>query len=133
MRISDELKRYIVDLVGATRTVAGVQLGASPRASIALMKAAQALAFFDDQEFVTPEQIMQSIQNGKIPFLPRIRGAWTFGKVKTLTITGMTAYYQMKPGDEQMDFVTPILQFSANMNNGKTNWPISFQTGIFKP
>jgi hypothetical protein len=83
--------------------------------------------------FVTPEQIMQSIQNGKIPFLPRIRGAWTFGKVKTLTITGMTAYYQMKPGDEQMDFVTPILQFSANMNNGKTNWPISFQTGIFKP
>jgi MoxR-like ATPase len=59
IRISDELKRYVVDLVGATRSANGVQLGASPRASIALMKAAQALALFDGQEFVTPEQIQE--------------------------------------------------------------------------
>ena len=58
-RISDELKRYIVDLVGATRKAPGVQLGASPRASLALMKAAQALALFDGLEFVTPEQIQE--------------------------------------------------------------------------
>jgi MoxR-like ATPase len=44
-------------LVTATRTAAGVQLGASPRASISLMKAAQALALFDGQEFVSPEHI----------------------------------------------------------------------------
>ena len=59
VRISDELKRYTVDLVGATRTAPGVQLGASPRASIALMKAAQALALFDGLDFVTPEQIQE--------------------------------------------------------------------------
>jgi MoxR-like ATPase len=59
MRISDELKRYAVDLVAATRKAPGVQLGASPRASIALMKAAQALALFDGLEFVTPEQIRE--------------------------------------------------------------------------
>jgi MoxR-like ATPase len=59
VRISDELKRYAVDLVGATRKASGVQLGASPRASISLMKAAQALALFDDLEFVTPEQIQE--------------------------------------------------------------------------
>ena len=59
IRISDELKRYVVDLVGATRAANGVQLGASPRASIALMKAAQALALFDGLEFVTPEQIQE--------------------------------------------------------------------------
>jgi len=59
IRISDELKRYVVDLVSATRNVAGVQLGASPRASIALMKSAQALALFDGQEFVTPELIRE--------------------------------------------------------------------------
>src|SRR5882672_12120493 len=59
VRISEELKRYIVDLVSATRNGNGVQLGASPRASIALMKAAQALALFDGQEFVTPEQIQE--------------------------------------------------------------------------
>jgi MoxR-like ATPase len=59
VRISQELKRYIVDMVAATRTANGVQLGASPRASIALMKAAQALAFFEGLEFVTPEQIQE--------------------------------------------------------------------------
>jgi MoxR-like ATPase len=59
VRISEELKRYVVDLVGATRTATGVQLGASPRASISLMKAAQALALFDGLDFVTPEQIQE--------------------------------------------------------------------------
>src|SRR5450432_502604 len=59
IRIGDELKRYAVDLVAATRTASGVQLGASPRASLALMKAAQALAFFDGMDFVTPEQIRE--------------------------------------------------------------------------
>ena len=48
-----------MELVGATRTASGVQLSASPRASIALMKAAQALALFDGLEFVTPEQIQE--------------------------------------------------------------------------
>ncbi len=57
VRISEELKRYVVDLVAATRAADGVQLGASPRASIALMKTAQALALFEGLEFVTPEQI----------------------------------------------------------------------------
>ncbi len=59
VRISDELKRYIVDLVGATRQVPGVQLGASPRASLALMKIGQALAAFDGLEFVTPDHVQE--------------------------------------------------------------------------
>jgi MoxR-like ATPase len=59
IRISKELKRYIVDLVHQTRSAEGIQLGASPRASIALMKIAQALALFDNSEFVTPEHIQE--------------------------------------------------------------------------
>ena len=59
IRISNELKRYAVDLVAATRTATGVQLGASPRASIALMKTAQAEALFDGFDFVTPEQLQK--------------------------------------------------------------------------
>ncbi len=59
IRISNELKRYAVDLVAATRTASGVQLGASPRASIALMKIAQAEALFDNMDFVTPEQLQK--------------------------------------------------------------------------
>ena len=76
IRVSDELKRYTVDLVAATRKAAGVQLGASPRASIALMKAAQALALFDGQEFVSPEQIQElavSVMAHRIVMEPQAR------------------------------------------------------------
>jgi MoxR-like ATPase len=59
VRIGDELKRYAVDIVSATRNAAGVRLGASARASIALMKSAQALALFDGFDFVTPEQVQE--------------------------------------------------------------------------
>lgn len=59
IRISEELKRYVVDLVRETRSAPGVQLGASPRASLALMKAAQALALLDGHDFVLPEHIQE--------------------------------------------------------------------------
>src|SRR6058998_1327456 len=59
VRMSDELKRYAVDVVRATRGANGVQLGASPRASLALMKAAQALALSEGREFVIPEDVRE--------------------------------------------------------------------------
>jgi MoxR-like ATPase len=59
VRISFELQRYIVQLVQATRNTQGVQIGASPRASLALMQAAKALALFDGLDFVTPEHIQE--------------------------------------------------------------------------
>ncbi len=59
VRISDEIKRYIVDIVGATRRVQGIKMGASPRASLTMMKASQALALFDGLEFVTPDHIQE--------------------------------------------------------------------------
>ncbi len=57
--IADELKSYIVDLIVATREADGVLIGASPRASLAVMKCAQALALFDGQDFVTPEHVQE--------------------------------------------------------------------------
>lgn len=59
VRVSPELKRYVVDIVNATRSADGVQLGASPRGSIALMKVAQALALFDGYDFVAPDHIKE--------------------------------------------------------------------------
>lgn len=59
VRISDEIKHYIVNIIRNTRTAAGVLNGASPRASLALMKTAQALALFDGLEFVTPDHIQE--------------------------------------------------------------------------
>ena len=59
VRMSEELKRYAVDVVRATRAANGIQLGASPRASLALMKAAQALALSEGREFVIPEDVRE--------------------------------------------------------------------------
>lgn len=59
VRVSQTMKRYLVDLVNATRSAEGVRLGGSPRGSLALMKIAQALALFDGSEFVTPEHIRE--------------------------------------------------------------------------
>jgi MoxR-like ATPase len=50
VRISDAVKGYIVQLVNATRSAAGVRYGASPRASITLMKTAQGLTIMDNRE-----------------------------------------------------------------------------------
>lgn len=57
--VSHEIQRYIVDLVRATRGYAGVALGGSPRASLMMMKAAQALALIDNTGFVMPEQVQE--------------------------------------------------------------------------
>ena len=60
VRVSDELRHYIVALVAATRGRPEVQLAASPRASLALMKVSQAVALFEGLDFITPE-IIQSV------------------------------------------------------------------------
>jgi MoxR-like ATPase len=60
VRFSDELRHYVVALVGATRGHPAIQLAASPRASLALMKVSQALAVFRGEDFVSPE-LIQSV------------------------------------------------------------------------
>ena len=55
--IEDNLIKYIAAIVDNTRTNANLYLGASPRASIALMEAAKALAAINGRDFVTPEDI----------------------------------------------------------------------------
>jgi len=55
--VDDTIKRYIVDLSQRTRTHPQVYLGASPRGSIGLMKAAQAYAFMHDRDYVLPDDV----------------------------------------------------------------------------
>ena len=55
--VSDEVEAYIVRLVRATREHADLQLGASPRASVALYRAAQAAAFLAGRDFVLPDDV----------------------------------------------------------------------------
>jgi len=59
INISDEVKLYMVNLVRATRETEGIINGASPRASLSMMKAAQALALFDGLDYVTPDHVQE--------------------------------------------------------------------------
>ncbi len=56
--VADNIKAYILSIVNATRSNSQlVKLGASPRASIALYKAAQAMALMNGRGFVTPDDV----------------------------------------------------------------------------
>ena len=57
VRVADEVEAYAVDLVRATRTHPDVELGASPRATVALYRTAQAAAVLAGRDFVTPDDV----------------------------------------------------------------------------
>jgi MoxR-like ATPase len=57
VRVADEVETYAVALVRATRMHAHLQLGASPRAAVALYRAAQAAAFLEGRRFVLPDDV----------------------------------------------------------------------------
>lgn len=55
--VSEQVKAYILMIVSATRTRPAVKLGASPRGSIALYRAAQAMALINNRSYVTPDDV----------------------------------------------------------------------------
>jgi len=57
--VTDRVRHYIVELVHGTRGAEGVALGAGLRASLSLMKAAQAMALLEESDFVTPDHVQQ--------------------------------------------------------------------------
>lgn len=57
IRIDEELYGYIVRLVSATRKHPSLNLGASPRASVALMRLSQAYAFIRGRDYVLPDDV----------------------------------------------------------------------------
>ncbi|WP_036747100.1 AAA family ATPase [Paenibacillus sp. UNC451MF] len=59
VHVDDTVKSYIVQLVTSTRKHLDIALGASPRASIALMRAAQGRAFLSGRGFVIPDDVKQ--------------------------------------------------------------------------
>ena len=57
MDMPEEISSYIVALVSATRNSRYISLGASPRASLALMRVSKAYAFLRGKDYVTPEDV----------------------------------------------------------------------------
>jgi MoxR-like ATPase len=59
IHLSDEVKRYVVDLVGATRASPELRLGASPRSGLQLVRAARALAALEGRDYVLPDDVQE--------------------------------------------------------------------------
>ena len=55
--VTVQLQEYVVRLVAATRNRQGVKLAASPRASLSLLRVAQAMTLFEGREFLVPETV----------------------------------------------------------------------------
>ena len=55
--VDEAVQRYIVEIVNATRNWNGIDIGAGPRASISLLRAARGHAMLEGQSFVTPDNV----------------------------------------------------------------------------
>jgi len=59
VHVADEVKQYVVDLAGATREHRDLRLGASPRATLQLIRAARASAALDGRDHVLPDDVQE--------------------------------------------------------------------------
>lgn len=57
IRVTEQVKNYIVKIVSATRDDRNTTLGISPRGSIALYKASKAFAYIYERDYVTPDDV----------------------------------------------------------------------------
>jgi MoxR-like ATPase len=73
VHVAPPVREYIVDLAHATRGHVQVALGASPRAGLALQRAAQAHALVDGREYVTPDDV-KALAPAVLPHRIIVRG-----------------------------------------------------------
>jgi MoxR-like ATPase len=59
VEVDDELRDYIVDIAAATRNDSVIEVGSSPRGSVALLKSAKAYAAYQGRSYVIPDDIKQ--------------------------------------------------------------------------
>lgn len=62
VRVNNDINKYIVNLIDATRNHSDIALGGSTRASLALLKISQATALIDGRDYVIPEDVKENIK-----------------------------------------------------------------------
>ncbi len=80
VRCTDSVKKYIVDLLNATRNSELVKLGASPRAGIALLRASKAIAYIFGRDYVVPDDvraIMPAVLSHRLMLSPKGKSAYS--------------------------------------------------------
>jgi len=63
VHIEDKVLKYIAELVYETRNNKSLFLGASPRASVAVLRAAKAIAAINERDFVTPDDVVRVLHS----------------------------------------------------------------------
>ena len=79
VRCTDSIKNYIVALLNASRSSDLVKLGASPRAGIALLKAAKAYAYVSGRDYVVPDDVkavMSAVLSHRLMLSPKSKSAY---------------------------------------------------------
>ena len=90
--VEDQIRNYIVELVCATRGHHLIDLAASPRASLSLMRAASAAALLEGRAFVTPKDVMNlydAVVSHRIMLAPE-------AKIERMTASQLLASLQEK-------------------------------------
>jgi len=78
VNVDEEVVRYVIDVVRATRTDQHLEAGGSPRAAVQFMRAARAAAFLSGRDYVVPDDIQElifPILNHRVIVRPEFRGA----------------------------------------------------------
>jgi MoxR-like ATPase len=89
--VDPDVRRYIVDLVAATRHQRQVVVGGSPRGSLALLKLARAWAAVQGRDFVIPDDIKQFAQPALAHRLILDPSLWGSKKTENTVIRGVVA------------------------------------------
>jgi MoxR-like ATPase len=63
VHVDDKVRQYVLEIVQGTRTHDDIQLGGSPRASIALFRTGQAMAAISGRDFVLPDDVKRMVQS----------------------------------------------------------------------
>jgi len=75
VKVAPEVREYIAAITRATRVESSVSLGASPRASVALMRAARAAAVIEGRDYVVPDDVksrVASVLRHRITLAPEL-------------------------------------------------------------
>ena len=63
VKVSEDIMDYIIRIVYETRNNSDLLMGASPRASLSLMKVAQAQAYIENRDYVIPDDVKNNVVN----------------------------------------------------------------------
>lgn len=79
IHVDDDILGYVADIVQATRSQRQIEIGASPRGSLAIFKLSRARALFQGRDFVVPDDVKEAVEPALIHRLIMKAESWVKG------------------------------------------------------